>query len=53
MKAHNCERIMKIIRVHIELELPKVKVPVVCLVTEGVSPPRDGHWLIRESRGFN
>jgi hypothetical protein len=31
--------------VFVECESLEVKVPPVCLVTEGVSPPRDGHYI--------
>lgn len=34
---------MGIIDVCVESELIEVKVPMVCLVTEGVSSPKDGH----------
>jgi len=41
--AHNRQRAISIIDVCVESELIEVKVPIVCLVTEGVSSHRDGH----------
>jgi len=41
--AHNRQRAISIIDVCVESELIEVKIPMVCLVTEGVSSHRDGH----------
>jgi hypothetical protein len=45
--ARNRQRIMGNIDVCADSESLEVKVPMVCLVTEGVSPPKDGHYVDR------
>jgi hypothetical protein len=42
--AHNLYRTMANINVCAEIELLKVKVPLICLGTEGVSPHREGRY---------
>jgi hypothetical protein len=44
--ARNRQRIMGNIDVCVDSESLEIKVPMVCLVTEGVSPPKDGHYSI-------